>query len=182
MKGSIANCLKEVVIQGYGTDKWEELRVASNLPRVLLDSGNISDEQVITAFNMAPDVLGITWQKLMDAFAEHWTFNYASKLGYGFFLKKHKSAREAILDINRVHQMATANIKGATPPTFDFKWDNDNTLCVEYKSHRGLFDICLACLKALGKYYNEDLKITKAGNNKIRIEFAAQSALRAQER
>lgn len=182
MKGAIANCLKEVVVQKYGTDKWEEIRMTSNLPGILLDSGNIDDEKVISAFNMAPDILGLSCQKLMDAFAEHWTFNYASKLGYGFFLKKHQSARQAILDINKVHQMATSNIKDANPPIFDFQWDNDRTLYVEYKSERGLFDICLSCLKALGKYHNEDLKITKAGNNKIRIVFAAQSAIRAQNR
>jgi len=32
MKGSIVNCLKEVVVKEYGMDKWEELRVASELP------------------------------------------------------------------------------------------------------------------------------------------------------
>lgn len=129
---------------------------------------------------MAPDLLEITWQKLMDAFADHWTFNYSSKIGYGFFLKKHKSAREAILDMNKVHQMATSNIKDAKPPKFDFKWDNNSTLYVEYKSERGLFDICLSCLKSLGKYYNENLRITKAGNNKIRIDFPAQSMVKTQ--
>jgi hypothetical protein len=175
MKGSIVNCFKEVITKEYGETKWEELRVASDLPKILLDSGNIDDDKVITAFNMAPDILGVSWQKLMDSFADYWTFNYSGKIGYSFFLKKHKSAREAILDINTVHQMATSNIRDAKPPLFDFKWENDNTLYVEYKSERGLFDICLSCLKALGKYYKEDLNIKKAGNNKICIIFPAKS-------
>ena len=180
MKGSIVNCFKEVVVKECGKDKWEELRVASNLPEILLDSGNIDDEKVITAFNMAPDILNVNWQKLMDAFADHWTFNYADKIGYGFFLKKHKTAREAIINMNKVHQMATSNIRDANPPTFDFEWENDNTLYIEYKSKRGLFDICLSCLKSLGKYYNENLRVSKAGNNKIRINFPAQSMPKAE--
>jgi hypothetical protein len=174
------NCLKEVVVKEYGMDKWEELRVASELPTILLDSGNVNDDKVIAAFNMAPDILNVSWQKLMDLFAENWTFNYANKIGYGFFLKKHKSAREAIMNMNKIHQMATSNIKDANPPSFDFKWENDNTLYVEYKSQRNLFDICLSCVKALGKYYKENLQITKAGNNKIRIIFPAESRLKAE--
>lgn len=47
MKGSIVNCLKEVVIKEFGEDKWEELRVASSLPLILLDSANIDDEKLL---------------------------------------------------------------------------------------------------------------------------------------
>jgi hypothetical protein len=179
MKGSIVNCFKEVVFKECGKDKWDELRVASNLPTILLDSANIDDERVVTAFNMAPDILNVSWQKLMETFADHWTFNYASKMGYGFFLKKHKSAREAIMEMNKIHQMATSNIKGANPPSFDFKWEDDNTLLVGYKSERNLFDICLYCLKSLGKYYKENLEIIKAGNNKIRVNFPAKTIFKA---
>ncbi len=40
-----------------------------------------------------------------------------------------------------------------------------------YKSKRGLIDFLVGLIKGVGKYFKENLEVTKLGNNKVKIVF-----------
>jgi hypothetical protein len=40
-----------------------------------------------------------------------------------------------------------------------------------YNSRRGLIDIMIGLIKGVGKYYKENLKVTKLGPDKVEIKF-----------
>lgn len=42
---------------------------------------------------------------------------------------------------------------------------------MEYKSHRNLIDFMIGLIKGVGKYYHEELQITKLAANRVRIVF-----------
>ena len=171
MKGCIVNCLKESIISTYGKDKWEGVVIGINLPSIIIDTVNIDDSLFIEALNNAQSMLNISWDHLFDIFAEHWIFSYAHKIGFAYFLNKHKSAKEALFEMDRVHKVVTINMLGSKPPSFRCVWLDNNTLLMDYFSERDLIDMSIALIKAMGKYYNDHLNIKKIDRNRLEIKF-----------
>jgi hypothetical protein len=42
---------------------------------------------------------------------------------------------------------------------------------MKYKSRRGLIDFMVGLIKGVGKFYKEDLKVTKLSSDKVEIVF-----------
>ncbi len=88
-------------------------------------------------------------------------FNYNGKL----------RSKELLLKMDSVHDSVTKNIQNAHPPRFEYEWKDSRTMIMRYKSNRGLIDILLGLVKGVGKYYKEDLKVTKLSNDKLQVIF-----------
>jgi hypothetical protein len=43
---------------------------------------------------------------------------------------------------------------------------------MKYKSGRGLMDFAIGLIKGVGKYYHEDLQVSRQGQDSVRIVFA----------
>jgi hypothetical protein len=171
VKGCIINCLKESIINNYGKDKWEDIAIAIELPPIIIDSINIDDALFIEALNYAQPLLNISWEDLFVMFAEQWIFSYAHTIGFAYFLNKHKTSRDALFEMDKIHKVVTINMIGSKPPSFKCVWLDDNTLLMDYFSERDLIDMAVALIKALGKYYNDHLKIEKVDGNRLEIKF-----------
>jgi hypothetical protein len=171
MKGCIINCLREAIINNYGKDKWEDIAIAVELPPVIIDSINVDDTLFIELLNYAQPLLNLNWEKLFDMFAEHWIFSYAHTIGFAYFLNKHKTSRDALFEMDKIHKVVTINLLGSKPPSFKCVWLDDNTLLMDYFSERNLIDLAIALVKALGKYYNDQLEIGKVDSNRLEIRF-----------
>jgi len=48
---------------------------------------------------------------------------------------------------------------------------NEKALIMKYKSQRGLIDFMIGLIKGVGKFYREDLGVTKLGNDQVEIVF-----------
>ena len=59
---------------------------------------------------------------------------------------------------------------------FDYEWQDEHTLIMHYKSHRGLIDFLIGLIKGVGKYYNEDLRVAKKSETAVEIVFPEQSS------
>ena len=70
-----------------------------------------------------------------------------------------------------VHATVIKNVPNAQPPRFEYEWLDDKTLIMKYKSRRRLIDFMVGSIKGVGKYYKEDLRVTKLGNDKVKIIF-----------
>ncbi|KPQ45004.1 MAG: hypothetical protein MPEBLZ_00429 [Candidatus Methanoperedens nitroreducens] len=44
-------------------------------------------------------------------------------------------------------------------------------MIIKYKSNRGLIDILMGLVKGVGKYYKEDLKVTKLSSDRLQVIF-----------
>lgn len=171
MKGCIVNCLKESIINAYGQDNWKKIESNINFPHIIIDTANIDDSIFIDALNNIQSILNITLDELFNIFSEHWIFSYAHKIGFAYFLNKHKSSKEALPEMDRIHRVVTINVLGSNPPSFKCSWVDENILLVDYYSERNLIDLCLALIKAMGKYYNDNLVVEKIGNNSLKVSF-----------
>jgi len=173
MKGVIILALKEMVKSKFGGDKWETALKNAGIDRgpLILPISNIDDETVLKVVNSICEGLNISLIEVADAFGDYWINVYTQKM-YPFYYEGVKTAKEFLLKMDAVHVSTTGNIPDAHPPRFEYEWENEKTLIMKYKSQRGLIDFMVGLIRGVGKFYGEDLKITKLANDKVKILFS----------
>jgi hypothetical protein len=172
MKGVIVMCLGELVRNNFGQDKWETAleKAGVNKDTIFLSTSDVDDGTVLKVIGSLCDILNISLVQAADAFGDYWVNNFAPKI-YGAYYQGVKSAKEFLLNMDKVHVHSTQTLQDSNPPRFNYEWKDDKTLIMGYKSHRGLIDIMVGLVKGVGKYYNEDLTVTKLGDDKVEIVF-----------
>ena len=81
MKGVIPACLKELVINKFGIEKWGNILEAAGLPRssFFLPTKDVADADVLKMVNSTCKVLNLSLQQAADAFGDYWVNEYAPK-------------------------------------------------------------------------------------------------------
>ena len=173
MKGTIVRCLEELVVTQFGEDKWQKSLEDAGIKssRIFLPFEDVEDSVVMKLVTAVCKNLNISLSQAADAFGDYWVNVYSQKL-YPQYYAKHKTARDFLLDMDAVHVAMTKTIKDAKPPRFDYEWKSEDTLIMHYRSHRGLIDFAVGLVKGVGKFYNESLRVTKLGSDKIEIVFS----------
>ncbi|CAG1005183.1 MAG: heme NO-binding domain-containing protein [Candidatus Methanoperedens sp.] len=172
MKGAIVQCIGDLVKSNFGNDKWEKTLETAGMSKTSFFTPiqNVDDEKVMKIIESVCKVANISHAQASDAFGDYWVNVYAPKL-YGSYFKGANTSKELLLKMDDIHDKVTKNIPNALPPRFEYEWKNDKTLILKYKSKRGLIDILLGLVKGVGKYYKEDLKVTKISNDKLQVIF-----------
>jgi len=172
MKGAIVQCLGDLVKNSFGNDKWEDSLDKAGMSRksFFMPLQNVEDDKVLKLIESLCKVLNITPAQAADAFGDYWVNVYAPKV-YSSYYKGPHSAKEFLSQMDSVHASVTANIPNARPPRFEYEWKDDKTMIMKYKSHRGLIDVLVGLIKGVGKYFKEDLKVTKLGNDRVQVVF-----------
>ncbi len=172
MKGVIVLCLKETVIERFGEDKWKEALKKAGIDKepTILPISNVDDKIVLAVVNSICGVLGMSLPQVADAFGDYWINVYSQKM-YGGYYEGVKTSKDFLLKMDAVHVAMTKNLPDATPPRFEYEWKDDMTLIMKYKSKRGLIDFMVGLIRGVGKFYKEDLKVTKFGDDRAEIIF-----------
>jgi len=172
MKGSVVKCLEELVCSKFGRDKWLESLEKAGLPKniLILPTSNVDDAQVVKVVGAVCSTLNITLTQAADAFGDYWINVYCQKM-YSAYFRRYKTAKDFLLALNKIHAEITEIVDNAHPPKFACKWQDDKTLIVHYQSHRGLIDFAAGITRGLGKYYNENIAVSKMGNENLKVVF-----------
>lgn len=172
MKGVIVKCLGELVREKFGKDKWEDALERSGLDRdsIFLATEDVDDIVALKIVDSVCKVLNISLIQAADAFGDYMVNVFAPKI-YAPYYRGVNSAKEFLLNMDKVHVNTTGTKKNARPPRFEYEWKDDNTLIMKYKSERGLIDFMVGLIRGVGKYYKEDLTVTKLGTDKVEIVF-----------
>ncbi len=172
MKGSIVQCLGDLVTTRFGEKKWQDSleKAGMNRRSFFMPLQNVDDNNVMKLIKSICDVMHITATEAADAFGDFWVNVYAPKI-YDVYYRGSNSAKDLILKMDSVHSTVTDNIPNARPPRFVYDWVNERTLVIEYISHRGLVDVFVGLIKGVGKYYHENLLVSKLGPNRVQVIF-----------
>ena len=172
MKGVIAIALKEMISDKFGVDKWNEALVKAGVDKepMILPISDIDDQLILKIINSACNVLDISLIQAADAFGDYWVNVYSQKI-YSNFYRDCKTAKDFLLKMNSVHVTTTKNLRNARPPKFEYEWKDEKTLIMKYESPRNLIDFMVGLIKGVGRFYNEDLKVVKLGDDKVEITF-----------
>lgn len=180
MKGVIITCLESLVKEQFGQHSWEDILEEAGLERraIFNMTSNVQDKSVLDIVNATCKVLNLTLDQAADAFGDYWVNVYAPKV-YSMYYRKAHSAKEMLLNMDKLHETVTASIPDAHPPRFDYEWPDEHTLIMHYKSHRGMIDFFVGLIKGVGKYYNEELRVTKKSETAVEIVFLGQSSTKS---
>jgi len=137
---------------------------------LILPISDIDDQVVMNVIKSACDVLNLSLEQVADAFGDYWVNVYTQKIYRVHYLDCNTS-KDFLLKMDYVHVMVTNNIPNARPPRFEYEWKDQKTLIMKYKSHRNLIDLLVGLIRGVGKFYKEDLKVTKLTNDKVEIVF-----------
>lgn len=172
MKGVIALCLKEVVVNNFGLEKWSEIVAQAGHKRdpMILPISNLEDEVVLGLLSSTCQTLDISLETAADVFGDYWVNVYTQRM-YKAYYDGADSARELLLKMDSIHVAVTRNIRNAHPPRFNYTWEDEKTLIIQYTSPRNLIDLFIGLVKGVGKHYDEELRVTKAADDKLRIVF-----------
>jgi len=172
MKGIIVKCLAELVNEKFGHEKLVEAYndAGVDAKKIFLVTEDVDDALVLKVVGAVCKVLNITLPQAADAFGDYWVNSFAPKI-YSIYYKNVNSTKEFLLKMDEVHQKATKNLPNARPPRFSYKWENEKTLIMGYRSHRNLIDFLVGLARGVGKYYKENIKVTKLNEKEIKIVF-----------
>ena len=172
MKGTIVKCLEELVSTNFGRDKWEKSLEDAGLKdsTMILAISDVDDLQVMRIVEAVCKNLNISLAQAADAFGDHWVNVYSQKM-YSQYYEINKTAKDFLLDMDNVHVAMTKTMKDARPPRFNYEWKDDKTLIMHYRSHRGLIDFAVGLSRGVGKFYNENIRVTKLGPDKVQVVF-----------
>lgn len=172
MKGTIVKCLEELVSTKFGRDKWKKSLEDAGLKdsTMILAISDIDDLQVMKVVEAVCKNLNISLEQAADAFGDYWVNVYSQKM-YGQYYQINKTAKDFLLDMDNVHVAMTKTMKDARPPRFNYEWKDDKTLIMHYRSHRGLVDFAVGLSRGVGKFYNENIRVTKLGPDKVQVVF-----------
>lgn len=171
MKGTIVKAIEKLVIEKLGVDKWEKCLELSGYKKnkIFLLQDDVEDADVFKIIKNLSEISGLSTQEIFDLYGDYWVNDYAPKIYTAFY--NLKNAKDFILNIQKIHDIMTASMKNARPPRFEYNWKNEKELIVDYYSERNLIELAISLLKGVGKYFKENLKISKLNDKQIHVVF-----------
>jgi hypothetical protein len=172
MKGTIVCCLRNLVVEKFGQDKWEKSLTDNGMSKsqMFVPMQDVDDAMVMKVIHSVCANTGITMLQAAEAFGDYWVNVYSMKL-YNQYYAKHKDAKSFLLAMDDLHVQMTKTIQNAKPPRFEFEWKNEKTLIMGYKSNRGMIDFLVGLARGVGIHYGEKLKVSKISPEKLQVIF-----------
>ena len=176
MKGSIAQCAEELVRSRFGDATWDDVCADAGLRRdtYFMPAADIDDAAVLQVVRSIGTVCRLTPEQVADAFGEYWVCEYAFRQ-YPAYFRGASNAREFLLKMSTVHELVTRSVPNARPPRFEYRWADENTLVIDYRSARGLTGLLVGLVKGVGTHFGEPLAVRALGNT-VTVRFPAALA------
>jgi len=172
MKGTILKSIKDLVVSTAGNEVWNEIIKTSGFePNYLIRStADIDDSIILNVIKNIEHKLNLTHDQLAELFGDYWVNEFAPRI-YGAYYLGMKSAKDMLLKMDTIHERVTRDMENSKPPRFAYKWKDDKTLIIDYKSQRNLIDLFIGLIKGVGKHFNEVLKINKLSDQQVEVVF-----------
>lgn len=171
MKGTILNCLEELVTRKFGAEQWRLSLKLADIPgsRIYGTFEDVPDREVHSLLKAVSAAVGLPLDGVMEAFGDYWSTVYAPRV-YAAYYAGTKNSRDLLLHLDNIHAVMTRSLKSARPPRFRYEWHGETHLVMHYESKRGLVALMAGLVRGVGKYYGESLSVQIVGNA-VHIRF-----------
>jgi len=172
VKGTIINCLRDLVCDRFGEEKWHEIMRACGLDENLrfMYSSDVEDRGILSVFEKLRAVLGWSRAQAADAFGDYWINVYAVKIYHSYFAH-FTNVKEFLLGLNDLHERITADIPNAKPPRFKVTEPEPGLLRLRYLSGRGLIDFAAGLVRGVGTYFKTPLDVKIMPGEEIEVRL-----------
>lgn len=172
MKGIVIDCLKNLVSENFGIEKWNEVMKLSGASpdRKYQINDDVDEELTLKMFAITCQVTGLSFEQACDAFGDYWVGSYIPKL-YPEFYTGIKSTKEFLLKLDHIHASIASRLSDAKPPRHSYGWKGANTLLMSYRSERDLIELFIGAIKGAAKYFKEEIRVREIDRQSVEIDF-----------
>lgn len=163
MYGIVNRAIEELIIEKFGLDKWEEVKLKAGFnSEGFMTLKPYPDQLTFKLVGAASEILNVPADTLLEAFGEYWIL-YTAEKGYGEMLNLAGDSFPAFLkNLNMLHGRVTNLMPELAPPQFECRNEQENSIELIYRSHRaGMIPMLYGLIKGLAKRFNKEVKITE---------------------
>ncbi|MCK4548089.1 MAG: heme NO-binding domain-containing protein [Candidatus Eisenbacteria sp.] len=160
MKGVVNKGIEQLVIGKFGPEAWQEVKRRAGCEEPFFaTSEDYPDEITLALVKAVSEVSGLSEETVQIEFGKFWVSNTGKDSYPTFYSLAGSSAREFLLNMDRVHEQATRNIPGAQPPRFEYEELPDGKLLMHYHSKRGLCTVFRGLIMGVGCLFGQELQV-----------------------
>jgi len=161
MYGIINKSIQDLVIEYFGAEKWEQVKLASNINvDYFLSNEGYDDRITYQLAGAISEVANIPLSQVLFTFGEYWILKTGAEK-YGRLMEAGgHNLLEFLENLPHFHNRIMMIYPKLTPPEFKVTDITTNSIHVHYFSKReGLQDFVRGLLSGLGKMYKTDVDI-----------------------
>ena len=160
MKGIVNKGIQELVEAKFGAEAWEKVKTLAKCEEPFFSaSEDYPDQMTLDLANAASEVSGLPLETVLVEFGKFWVPNTGAESYPTFFKLAGKTAREFLLNMDKVHKHVTKNILNAKPPSFEYEELPDGRLLMHYRSERRLCAVLRGLILGVGIHFDEELQV-----------------------
>jgi hypothetical protein len=163
MYGLVNKAIQDMVCSRFGEQKWNEIKQKAEIDvDMFVSMEGYPDDVTHRLVKAASQVLELPAPAIMQAFGEFWV-EYTSTEGYGEMMDMFGDTLPEFLDnLDNLHTRLGVSFPKLQPPSFETVELEDDTLNLQYYSHReGLAPMVVGLVKGLGKRFDTEVDITQ---------------------
>ncbi|XP_061309001.1 guanylate cyclase soluble subunit beta-2-like isoform X1 [Pezoporus flaviventris] len=159
--GFINTCLKSLVIEKYGEETWEKLRLQAGVQDSFLTFEVYKDEITMQLVDKACKILGVPADMVLREFGEYF-FEFCKRSGYDHMLRTlGGNLYEFIENLDALHSYLSLSYQEMNAPSFRVEKNEDGSMHLHYYSdRRGLCHIVPGIIGAAAlDFFNIELSM-----------------------
>ncbi|XP_041419317.1 guanylate cyclase soluble subunit beta-2 isoform X1 [Xenopus laevis] len=136
MYGFINTCLKSLVIEKYGEETWDLLRVQTGVQDTFMTYEVYKDEITLQLVEKACNMLDVSPEAVLRQFGEYF-FEFCKKSGYDHMLRTlGGDLYEFIANLDALHSYLSLSYQEMNAPSFRVEMNGDGSMHLHYYSDR----------------------------------------------
>ncbi|XP_075013793.1 guanylate cyclase soluble subunit beta-2-like [Calonectris borealis] len=134
--GFINTCLKSLVVEKYGEETWEKLRLQAGVQDSFLTFEVYKDEITMQLVDKACQILGVPADMVLREFGEYF-FEFCKRSGYDHMLRTlGGNLYEFIENLDALHSYLSLSYQEMNAPSFRVEKNEDGSMHLHYYSDR----------------------------------------------
>lgn len=160
MKGIINKGIQELVKTKFGAEAWEKVKSLAGCEEPFFAvSLDYPDKMTLALVKAASEVTGLPTETVMLEYGKFMVPNTLKKNYPTYFALGGSSPKEFLLNMDRVHELATKSVSNPVPPRFDYEELPDGRLLMHYNSKRGLCTVLYGLILGIGVFFSQELQV-----------------------
>uniref|UniRef100_A0A8C1J8E3 guanylate cyclase n=1 Tax=Cyprinus carpio TaxID=7962 RepID=A0A8C1J8E3_CYPCA len=160
--GFINTCLKSLVIERFGEETWENLRLMAGVQETFMTYEIYNDDITLRLVQEACKMLDISSEVVLKLFGEYF-FSFCKMSGYDTMLRTlGGNLVEFIENLDALHSYLALSYEAMNAPSFRVERMDDGRILLHYYSDRkGLYHIVPGIIEAVAKdFFDSEVTMT----------------------
>ena len=160
MKGIINKGIQDLVEERFGREAWEQILERAGCNELFFTLGrDYPYESTLSLVTAVSEFSGMPVEQVMEEYGRYIVPRTLKENYPTYFALCGDSARNFLLNMDRVHDNVTRSMPGANPPRFDFDELPDGRILMHYRSERKLCPVLKGLIKGVGDCFGQELEV-----------------------